>query len=77
LGALEGSCTVPMAGYATVSGERLRLRGLVGRPDGTQVVRGEVEGSVEKAEALGLKLAGDLLERGGRTILQALRGAPP
>lgn len=69
LSKLEGGCTVPMAGHATIEGDRLRLQGLVGRPDGTLVLRDEVEGSVEEAEALGQALAGRLLEQGAADIL--------
>lgn len=70
LARLEGGCTVPMAGYALVEGERLWLRGLVGRPDGSQVVRGERQGHVREGAALGLALAEELLARGAADILR-------
>lgn len=71
LAALEGGCTVPMAGYAEVEGAQLRLRGMVGAPDGSRVVRGEVSGSVAEAARLGTSLAEELLGRGAREILDA------
>ena len=67
---LEGGCTVPLAGHATVEGQTVHLRGLVGRPDGTQVVRGERSGPVEAALALGDALAEELLSRGAADILR-------
>ncbi|MCY1015232.1 hydroxymethylbilane synthase [Pyxidicoccus sp. MSG2] len=70
LAKLEGGCTVPLAGHATVSGGTVHLRGLVGRPDGTHVVRGEVRGPVERAGELGESLADDLLSRGAADILR-------
>ncbi|MFP2957760.1 hydroxymethylbilane synthase [Myxococcus sp. 1LA] len=70
LAKLEGGCTVPLAGHATVSGDSVWLRGLVGRPDGTHVVRGEVRGPVSQAQALGEALADDLLSRGAADILR-------
>lgn len=70
LARLEGGCSVPIAGHATVEGERLRLRGLIGRPDGSRVVRGEREGPTSDAAALGLSLAEELLLRGGEEILR-------
>lgn len=71
---LNGGCQVPIAGYAELFGDRLRLRGLVGRPDGSAVVRGEVEGDREEAKALGTALANDLLARGADRILKELYG---
>ncbi|MFP2913562.1 hydroxymethylbilane synthase, partial [Pyxidicoccus sp. 3LFB2] len=62
--------TVPLAGHATVSDGTVYLRGLVGRPDGTHVVRGEVRGPVAQAHALGEALADDLLSRGAADILR-------
>jgi hydroxymethylbilane synthase len=69
---LEGGCQVPIAGYAVLEGEGLWLRGLVGEPDGSQVVRGDVRGSLPDAETLGRGLAEELLERGARPILERL-----
>lgn len=70
LAKLEGGCTVPMAGHATVSDGVVHLRGFVGRPDGSQVVAGEVRGPVSNAHALGDALADELLSRGAREILR-------
>lgn len=73
---LEGGCTVPLAGHATLSGGQVHLRGLVGRPDGTRVVRGERRGAPDDAERMGRDLAEELLARGGEEILRAY-GRPP
>jgi len=71
---LAGGCQVPIAGHAELNEGRIRLRGLVGRPDGTQVVRGEVSGPAEAARDLGEALAQDLLARGAAEILRGLVG---
>jgi hydroxymethylbilane synthase len=71
---LAGGCQVPIAGYAVIDGGALVLRGLVGRPDGTRVVRGERSGLPAEAEALGAALAADLLARGAGEILQEVGG---
>ncbi|MBN1209617.1 MAG: hydroxymethylbilane synthase [Myxococcaceae bacterium] len=70
LAKLEGGCTVPLAGHATVEGGVVHLRGLVGRPDGSDVVKGEVRGPAGEAHALGERLADELLSRGAREILR-------
>jgi hydroxymethylbilane synthase len=69
---LNGGCQVPIAGFAELNGGRLWLRGLVARPDGRALVRGEVEGLSAEAELLGVRLADDLLERGADRILRDL-----
>ena len=72
--ALAGSCQVPLAAYATVRGVRISLRALVAMPDGSRVVRCELEGEVAEAEALGVRLAADLRQRGAEEILAAVGG---
>ena len=67
---LEGGCQVPIGGYAELDGNTLLIRGLVGRPDGSEMVRGEIAGRAEEAEFLGKTLAEDLLARGADVILK-------
>jgi hydroxymethylbilane synthase len=70
LARLEGGCTVPLAGHATVTDGEVHLRGFVGHPDGSRMVAGEVRGPAERAHALGEELAADLLGRGAADILR-------
>jgi hydroxymethylbilane synthase len=67
---LEGGCQVPIGGYAELDRGTLLIRGLVGRPDGSEMVRGEIAGHAEEAEFLGTTLAEDLLSRGADEILK-------
>ncbi len=69
---LEGGCQVPIGSYAELINGELRLRALVGAPDGSQVVRGERRGQPEDAERLGVSLAEELLDSGARDILAAV-----
>jgi len=69
---LAGSCNVPLGGFAEISGDRLRLRGFVGSPDGKQLVSAELEGPAAEPEALGIALAEKLRARGAAAILAAL-----
>ena len=71
---LEGGCQVPIGGYAELDYGVIVLRGLVGRPDGSEIVRGDISGRPEDAEELGRVLADDLLSRGAREILQEVYG---
>lgn len=69
---LEGGCQVPIGCYATLNSDsdELWLRGLVGRPDGTRVLRDEIRGPSADAETLGITLAERLLEAGADEILR-------
>lgn len=69
---LQGGCQVPIGAFAVVDGDHLSLRGLVGDPDGAEVIREEIQGPVEQAEALGIELAEKLLARGAGEILKAV-----
>jgi len=69
---LNGGCQVPIAGFAEISHNALMLRGLVGEPDGSNIIRAEIAGPVENAEEMGQVLAEDLLARGAGKILEAL-----
>ena len=72
LARLEGGCQVPIAAYATLDGDSLHLKGLVGAVDGSVVIRREITGSRSQGEALGIKLADEILDAGARPILEAL-----
>jgi len=72
LARLEGGCQVPIAAYATLEGDSLHLKGLVGEVDGSVVIRREITGAPDDAEALGTGLADEVLDAGGREILARL-----
>lgn len=72
---LEGGCQVPIASYALLEdNDTLWLRGLVGKVDGTEILR--VEGRAPRAEGerLGRELAEDLLSMGADRILADIYG---
>ena len=69
---LQGGCQVPIAGYAEIDHGVLLLRGLVGKPDGSVIIRSEIAGPPANAEELGTVLAEDLLARGAGQILASL-----
>jgi len=72
LAGLDAGCRTPVAGHAEVQGSRLRLRALVGRPDGSEVLRESLEGDMSDASALGAEAARRLLARGADRILAEL-----
>jgi hydroxymethylbilane synthase len=68
---LRGGCQVPIACYAQFApgGEQLWLRGLVGKPDGSLLLRAEARAPAAEAEQLGIRVAEDLLAQGAADIL--------
>ncbi len=69
---LMGGCQVPIGGHAVIEHGVILLQGLVGSPDGSRIVRGDISGRPEDAEELGRVLAEDLLARGAGELLAAL-----
>jgi hydroxymethylbilane synthase len=70
LRALGGGCQVPIGAHAKVDGARLHLSGLVIAPDGSALVRANLEGETAQAETIGAALATQLLTQGARAILE-------
>lgn len=66
---LQGGCQVPIACYAIHTDGGLWLRGLVGSPDGAQMLSDDIRGGVDDGEAMGIALADRLLAAGADKIL--------
>lgn len=66
---LNGGCQVPIACYAVLEGDQIWLRGLVGKEDGSLMLRAEGRAPRANAEALGIQIAEQLLEQGAGEIL--------
>ncbi len=72
---LQGGCQVPIAAFAQYLEEepgQLWLRGLVGRGDGSEILRAEGQGAENAPEALGIAVAEDLLSQGAAELLAAI-----
>jgi hydroxymethylbilane synthase len=61
-----------LGGFAEIAAGVLRLRGFVSSVDGIRMVRAEVSGKPEEAEALGQELAQRLIGMGADKILAEL-----
>ncbi len=72
---LQGGCQVPIASYAMLDGDTLHLQALVGEPDGSEIIQGDISGHRSDGEQLGIQLADDLLSRGAKEILEKLYNA--
>jgi hydroxymethylbilane synthase len=69
---LGGSCEVPIGAYCELVAGELWLRAMVASPDGEHIVRREGCAAPGEAQALGERLAAELLEGGADEILARL-----
>ena len=69
---LGGSCQVPLGGFAELQNGKLRMRGFVASPDGKRMMQSEIIGDIADPEALGSKIADELLSQGAGEILAEL-----
>ncbi|MBX3529342.1 MAG: hydroxymethylbilane synthase [Rhizobiaceae bacterium] len=65
LAALDGSCRTPIAGLATIDGDRLSFSGTIITPDGREAHDIAAEGRTADAAALGGKAGADIRARAG------------
>jgi hydroxymethylbilane synthase len=68
---LGGGCLVPIAAHATINNGTLLLTGLVASPDGSEALRDRQSGPSSDAEAIGQRLADEMLSHGADRILNS------
>ena len=67
---LDGSCRTPIGGHAILAPDgALHLRGLIVKPDGSELIATERRGAATDAEALGRDAGHELKRRGGPGFL--------
>jgi hydroxymethylbilane synthase len=70
---IEGGCQVPVACFSEVSGNSIKLTGLVASVDGKQLLKESVACPMNEANIKAVQLAEKLLAIGGREILEKIR----
>ena len=73
---LEGGCSIPVFALATLAENAVHLKGGIVSLDGQQRIVLEVTGSPKDAEQLGEALANQVLQAGGKTILEQIKQSP-
>jgi hydroxymethylbilane synthase len=75
LAGMNGGCQAPIAAYATYErGGSLQLNGLIARLDGSEIISRTVGcalPTLAAARRMGGQLAGDILDSGGRSVLNS------
>src|SRR5215211_5542574 len=63
LAVLDGSCRTPIAGHAAVAGGRVAFRGLIAKPDGSEVLEAQRHGAAVVAVRIGREAGEELRAR--------------
>ena len=71
---LEGGCQVPIAAHAAITNGAVTLTALIAGVDGRRLVRDSLQGPMDDAQRLGVRLAERLLAHGGDEILKEIYG---
>lgn len=66
---LNGGCQVPIGAYAEIKEDKMVLRGLVARTDGSLLLQSREKNVISQAEVLGITVADDLLSQGAAQVL--------
>mgnify|MGYP000645384525 FL=1 len=73
---LEGGCSIPVFALATLAENAVHLKGGIVSLDGQQRIVHEVSGPISQAVQLGESLAKQVLQAGGKTILEQIKQSP-
>jgi len=74
---LEGGCSIPSFGYAWKEGNVLTLKGGLISLEGQRVIKVKHAAPVDEARELGKRVAEEVLNQGGRQILDEIRKTLP
>lgn len=70
---LQGGCSIPVFGLATLKNDEITFEGGIVSLDGQSIIRKSRSGNKDNAELLGHDLAVEVLEAGGDKILKEIR----
>jgi len=73
---LEGGCSIPVFALARLVNDQIHLKGGILSLDGKQRIVLEQTGPITNAEQLGEALATQVLQAGGKTILEQIKQSP-
>ena len=66
---VDGGCQVPIGVYAEIFDKKITINAIISSLDGKNIFRDKISGSIADAKILGESLANNLLDNGGREIL--------
>lgn len=70
---INGGCHLPFACYANIINNKLHIQGIVASADTNKFVKKKISGSINNSEFLGEKLALEIINSGGREIINEVK----
>lgn len=70
---VEGGCQVPVGSFTKIENNKITITGFVASVDGSEYLQDSETGLIKDAEATGVKLAQNLIEKGAKRILDDIR----
>ena len=67
---LNGGCQVPIGVSAVLNGNEIKVKAIVGMPDGSEMLREEINATKKEYETLGKKLANIMVKKGAKELLE-------
>ncbi|MES2027009.1 MAG: hydroxymethylbilane synthase [Pseudomonadota bacterium] len=64
-----GSCQIPLAAFATIEGDTMRLRAIIATPDGSKIASADLSGPANEPAVLGRQIADALQQQDAEAIL--------
>ncbi|MGD9154353.1 MAG: hydroxymethylbilane synthase [Bacillota bacterium] len=65
---LDGGCSIPIAAHATISGDRLQIRGMLAEKDSPVIYREEITSAASHGVELGERLADQIAAKSGGVL---------
>lgn len=69
---IEGSCHIPVACFGKMIGKKVVLTAVVASVDGKKLIKEQIISPIDKVKTHGQALADQVLEKGGKKILESL-----
>ncbi len=73
--ALSANCHLPIAAHAHLSGDKITLQALVGKPDGSQMIRASSTGEQDNVAGITQDVISELVNLGATELIQSLNQA--
>jgi hydroxymethylbilane synthase len=75
LAAMHGGCSIPLGVYARIIGDRLAIDAMIADIDGKNLIKRSSSSPVSQSMDCAQKLAEELLEAGGKEILERIKNS--
>ncbi len=75
LSSMHGGCSIPLGVYSQISGDNITIDAVISDVEGDKYIKRSITGHINQATVFAEKLAQELLNAGGREILDQIRNS--